>query len=85
MFVVLRLTLKWSLDFFSEINNNEIFEYLIGLKNNTKNEIDLDFSFEGSGVARIRKNKDCILKEQKLKSRSKSIKNFFRKIFLYSK
>lgn len=72
-------------NFFSEINNNEIFEYLIGLKNNTKNEIDLDFSFEGSGVARIRKNKDCMLKEQKLKSRSKSIKNFLRKIFLYFK
>jgi len=44
-------------NFFSEINNNEIFNYLISLKNNSKNEIDLDFSFEGSGVARIKKKK----------------------------
>jgi len=70
-------------NFFSEVNNKETFEYLICLKNNTKNEIDLDFSFEGSGVARIKKDKDCILKEQKLKSRSNSLKNLLRKIFLY--
>ncbi len=70
-------------NFFSEINNNEIFKYLISLKNNSKNEIDLDFSFEGSGVARIKKKKDCMLEEQKIKSRNTSIKNLLRKILLY--
>ena len=53
-------------NFFSEINNNETFKYLVSLKNNLNNDIDLDFSFDGSGIARIKKNKDCILKEKNL-------------------
>ncbi len=70
-------------NFYSEINNNETFNYLVSLKNNLNNKIDLDFSFEGSGVARIKKNRDCKLKEKKVLSRSKSFKNYIRKIYLY--
>ena len=67
-------------NFYSEINNQEIFNYLLGLLNNEQNEIQLDFSFQGSGVARIIKNKDVLLKEKKIISRKKTLKNYIRKL-----
>ena len=67
-------------NFYSEINNQEIFNYLLSLYNNEKNEIKLDFSFKGSGVARITKKKDTFLKEKKIISRKKSLKNYIRKL-----
>lgn len=67
-------------NFYSEINNNEIFDFLINLKNNHDNSIDLDFTFQGSGVARITKFKDVSLLEKKTISRKKSFKNILRKL-----
>lgn len=76
------LKLNYRDNFYSEINNNEIFDFLINLKNNHSNSIDLDFSFQGSGVARITKFKDVSLFEKKIISRKKSFKNILRKLIV---
>ena len=70
-------------NFHSEINNKEIFDYLLELKNNLNNNIILDFSFQGSGVARLTKKENLALIEKKLVSREKTLKNYIRKIFSY--
>jgi len=70
-------------NFYSEINNKEIFNYLLSLKNNLENKILLDVSFEGSGVARITKLEHSNLKEKKIASRILTLKNFIRTFYLY--
>lgn len=70
-------------NFYSEINNSEIYNYLLNLKNNIDNKILLDISYEGSGVARITKLDNFDLLEKKRISRVNSIKNFLRKLHLY--
>tara|TARA_B100000674_G_C37928016_1_gene956548 strand:+ start:331 stop:963 length:633 start_codon:yes stop_codon:yes gene_type:complete len=70
-------------NFYSEINNKEIFDFLLSLKNNSENKILLDVSFEGSGVARITKLENLNLKQKKLISRIFTLKNFLRKFYLY--
>ncbi len=77
------LNMNYRDNFYSEINNKEIFNYLLSLKNNINNNISLDFSFEGSGVARVKKNKDINLVEKKIISRRKTLKSYLRKIYLY--
>ena len=77
------LKMNYRDNFYSEINNKEIFDYLLSLKNNINNNISLDFSFEGSGVARIEKKKDINLVEKKIISRRKTSKSYLRKIYLY--
>lgn len=71
-------------DFFKEINNQETFEKLLNVYNSNKENFDLEFSFVGTGIAKINKlnNKKlnvCV----KLHSRKNSLKNFFRKIFKF--
>lgn len=68
-------------NFYSEINNQEIFNYLLSLLNHEKNYIDLMFNFKGSGVALIKKNKNVILSEKIIISRLSSVKNIIRKLF----
>jgi hypothetical protein len=77
------LKMNYRDNFYSEINNKEIFDYLLSLKNNIQNNISLDFSFEGSGAARIKKKENTKLIEKKIISRSKTLKNYIRKFFLY--
>jgi len=77
------LKMNYRDNFHSEINNKEIFDYLLELKNNLNNNIILDFSFQGSGVARLTKKENLALIEKKLVSREKTLKNYIRKIFLY--
>ena len=77
------LKMNYRDNFHSEINNKEIFDYLLELKNKIKNNISLDFSFQGSGVAKLTKKENVILTEKKLVSRVKTLKNFLRKIYLY--
>ena len=52
------LKMNYRDNFHSEINNKEIFDYLLELKNNLNNNIILDFSFQGSGVARLTKKEN---------------------------
>ena len=77
------LKMNYRDNFHSEINNKEIFDYLLELKNNLNNNIILDFSFQGSGVARLTKKENLALIEKKLVSREKTLKNYIRKIFSY--
>ena len=69
-------------NFFSEINNKEIFNFILKLINNEKNQIEINLSFVGSGVARIAKFKNVKLEEKKIISRIFSLKNIIRKLFI---
>ena len=70
-------------NFNCEINNLETFEKLLEIVIENKSQVDLYFSFIGSGMARIIKLDDKeLLEPKKIKTRKISLKNFFRKVFL---
>ena len=65
-----------------EVNNHETFERIIEIFNSNSDLFDLEFSFVGTGIAKIHKLSDQKLNiNKKLKSRKLSVKNFFRKTF----
>jgi hypothetical protein len=71
-------------NFFMEVNNYETFVKLIDIYNVNTNNLDIEFSFLGTGAAKIKKLSDNNLnKAVKLKNRYYSFKNFLRKIYLY--
>jgi len=64
-----------------EINNFETFNRIIEILRANKDNLNLSFSFVGSGMAKIIKLKNEKLNHpKKLKSRVFTLKNFFRKI-----
>ena len=68
--------------FYKEINNMETFEKILDIYNANSENFDLEFSFVGTGIAKIHKLKDDKLNiNNNFKSRKFSIKNLFRKIF----
>ena len=70
--------------FFTEVNNYETFFKLIDIYNANTNNMDIEFSFLGTGAAKLTKLSDNNLnKSAKLKNRYYSCKNFLRKIYLY--
>ena len=73
-------------NFYCEINNQETFNILLEIYFANYNKINLNFSFESSGLAIIRKKSNEMLdKEIKIKSREFSVKNITRKLFHYIK
>ena len=67
-----------------EINNLETFEILLEILNVNHENIHLDFSFIGTGVAKITKLNNSKLKEPKnINSRKFTLQNLLRKIFIY--
>jgi hypothetical protein len=69
-------------DFFKEINNQETYEKLLNIYNSNQENFDLEFSFVGTGIAKIKKlNNEKLNTYSKIKSRKFSLKNLFRKIF----
>ena len=68
--------------FFMEVNNHETFDRIIEIFNSNSDSFDLEFSFVGTGIAKIRKmNKNKLLKKRKIKSRKMSFLNFVRKSY----
>ena len=68
--------------FFMEVNNHETFDRIIEIFNSNSDSFDLEFSFVGTGIAKIHKmNKNKLLKRRKLNSRKMSFLNFVRKSY----
>ena len=68
-------------NFHCEINNQETFERLLEIKSSNDKNIDLFFSFVGSGSAKIiKRNNENLNKSQRLILRKSSIKNKLRKL-----
>ena len=68
-------------NFHCEINNQETFERLLEIKSSNDKNIDLFFSFVGSGSAKIiKRNNENLNKSQRLVLRKSSIKNKLRKL-----
>lgn len=68
-------------NFHCEINNQETFERLLEIKSSNDENIDLFFSFVGSGSAKIiKRNNENLNKSQRLVLRKSSIKNKLRKL-----
>ncbi len=68
--------------FFMEVNNHETFDRIIEIFNSNSDSFDLEFSFVGTGIAKIHKmNKNKLLKRRKINSRKISFLNFIRKSY----
>ena len=68
--------------FFMEVNNHETFDRIIEIFNSNSDSFDLEFSFVGTGIAKIHKmNKNKLFKRKKIKSRKISFLNFARKSY----
>ena len=68
--------------FFMEVNNHETFDRIIEIFNSNSDSFDLEFSFVGTGIAKIHKmNKNKLLKRRKINSRKMSFLNFVRKSY----
>ena len=64
-----------------ERNNNETFERIMEINYGNSRNLELYFSFIGSGLAKIiKRSNDNLFAPKKIKTRKFSIKNFFRKI-----
>ena len=69
-------------NFYCEINNKETFDKILEIYFYNYENFNLNFSFESSGLAIIKKNnKNKLNNAQKILSRSFSIKNILRKIW----
>jgi len=67
-------------NFYCEINNKETFDLVLDIFNNNVNNIEIKFSFEGTGTCIIRKISNKKLnRKKKIDTREKSIKNKLRK------
>ena len=67
-------------NFYCEINNKETFQKILSIYSKNLEQFDLNFSFFSSGLAIIKKiNNTELKKNETLKERSISIKNFLRK------
>ena len=68
-------------NFNCERNNNETFERIMEINYGNSKNLELYFSFIGSGLAKIiKRSNDDLFAPKKIKIRKFSIKNFFRKI-----
>ena len=71
--------------FSMEVNNHETFIKLIDIYNSNTSNIDIEFSFLGTGAAKITKlSENNLNKAVKLKNRYYSFKNFLIRIFFFS-
>ena len=67
--------------FYGEINNLETFNLLLEIYYNNRDNIDIEFSFQGTGMCKITKIKDVALNNpRKIQTRQNTIKNLIRKI-----
>ena len=70
-------------NFSQEINNQETFDRILEIYNKNHENIDLEFSFVGTGIAKILKlNDNLLVKSKKINYRQNTIKNFLRRLVL---
>ncbi len=68
-------------NFYSEINNLETFQNLLEIYLANRDNFDLEFNFEGTGICKIRKKNNNKLNElTKINLRNFSLKNLARRI-----
>jgi predicted O-methyltransferase YrrM len=68
-------------NFGNEVANIETFQRILEIHYQNKDNFDLEFSFIGSGLAKItKKNSNTINKSKKIPDRSRSFKNFIKKL-----
>ena len=69
--------------FYMERNNEESLNRILEIFSTNRDNFDLEFSFIGTGVAKITKlNNNKLIKPNKITNRRYSFKNFLRKIYL---
>ena len=69
-------------NFYCEINNKETFNMILEIYYFNHNNINLNFSFDSSGLAIIKKkNNEKLIMSKNLKSKEFSLKNIVRKIW----
>ena len=68
-------------NFYCEINNRETFERLLSIYASNKENFDIEFSFQSSGMCKIRKKREELKPKKKIVSREISFKNILKKIF----
>jgi len=67
--------------FYGEINNYETFEKILEIYYSNRDNLIIDFTFQGTGMCKIKKITNGDLREpKKINTRRLSIKNFLRKI-----
>ena len=67
-------------NFFCEINNKETFDLILDIFNNNLDNIEIKFSFEGTGTCIIKKiSNNKLNNKKKITTREKSLKNILRK------
>ena len=66
---------------YSEMINKSIFKKILEIYNQNKDKFSLEFYFEGSGLAIIRKKKDVLNESKRILSRDFSVKNILKVIF----
>ena len=66
---------------FVETINRLTFNKILEIYNSNKENMKLDINFNGSGLAIIKKTKDLLNKEKKIKNRLFSVKNIFKRIY----
>ena len=66
---------------YSEMINKSIFKKILEIYNQNKDKFLLEFYFEGSGLAIIRKKKDVLNESKRILSRDFSVKNILKVIF----
>jgi len=66
---------------YSEMINKSIFKKILEIYNQNKDKFSLEFYFEGSGLAIIRKKKDVLNESKIILSRDFSVKNILKFIF----
>ena len=70
--------------FFMEVNNYETFFRLIMIYNSNLDKINLEFSFLGTGAAKITKlSEQELVKPSKINNRFYSLKNLLRLIYIF--
>ena len=66
--------------FYGEINNQETFETLLEIYYANRDNFEIEFTFQGTGMCKIlKKNNNKLNKKIKIKSRKNSFKNIIRK------
>ena len=67
--------------FYDEINNHETFHKLLEIYYSNEDQIELDFTFNGTGMCKIKKiNNKKLNLSKKIETRVLSIKNLFRRL-----
>ena len=68
-------------NFYVEINNHETFEILLQIYSGNRENFEIEFTFEGTGMCKItKKNNNKLNLKENIYSRKYSLKNLVRKI-----